>query len=337
MNKFISTALVLLFGIYGITTTAQISIGKAIRPKFSDEGTPKVDKEVLEYLKQSVTILFLRPRDEEWIPMLEERLSTVWTLTPLEIHSIANAESALEKHKGNPISTFLFQSKVKQFPSSEKPDGCFLEANFSLLIEGPWGNDGTMESRRLATIELSLDEQSIEAVQTIKNLDEKIIPYLYEEANILNFTPDLIIQYLKFINDRLLVNDPVSFYTTYVYNREEFGQLENTTLYIIDNLTQTYIHGKKIEKAPNSKKLLSKYPYKYSLISTGDIANILLQEGKPINIMLFTMTGDGRKFINIFNTEKGLIYSRYAPPCCGFQFKEEDMEILTKLIKKAQR
>jgi hypothetical protein len=313
-----------LFCLIACSLSAQINIGSSQMPIGSDPGKWRPGQ--LEALRRSTTLVFLRPSEASQVEAVQAKLNQIWTISKIEVHTSDRRKEAVDAHPGEALSFLELHSNV--IGVDHVP--YYYYAYIQLQMDGGTDKKGRSIVDTYARVELH---------PSAHTLNEGIIHYndgldLYAQAQLDNFTPGLLVNYAKYINDQLEKGASRNLYSTFK-NEGAMGALRNSTLYVTDNVALEFGWVKKTE-APvaDPKALFAKYPYRYELISSADLDHKLMTETEPFYYMVYVRSSL-EKYIAIYKSDTGeMIYADYDAKRLGSQNLEpNDMAKIAALIR----
>src|SRR5690606_20736892 len=164
-----------------------------------------------------------------------------------------------------------------------------------------------------------------------KHKDEKVIDFIYTDAEISNWTPGFLRNYLKNINDLLISGRGRGLYES---NDEvpAVSQLANTTLYVPDYVLERKGHLYGIGSGnQDSERLMKDYPYSYEFKSASQISDMIL-EGEDFYYLVYTRSSS-EKYYTVYHSKSGeIVYNAYKP--MSYNLKNSDFKDIAKSVKK---
>jgi hypothetical protein len=300
------------------STHAQIQVGSAT----STKGPGKISKENMKRFKQSTTYFVLQEKDYNNIDAFQKAIEKVWNVTPFKI-ILPSEMSNLDANK----SSFFFFGGFVTIRQSSRTSTVHTHMSYDLYMLTP-NKKGNLHQEIFGKFMLHLDGDSYRYVTKYSNgsnkkFSEKVIPYLYKEAKMNNWSPTMIAGYLKVINDGLKEEKLRSVFEEYI-DKDEIKQLQNNILYIPDyvNIKYNMFTGAEKDTEEDEDDLKSAYKFPSQYISVSDLENKIAQENNNLYYLSYIKSSTD-KYVSIFNSKTGkLLYTNYTPVSYNFKFKD---------------
>lgn len=310
-----------------IRASAQVQVGSATLSK----GPGKISAEDMDKFRQSTTYFILQEKDYEQQPAFEQAIAKVWTITPFKI--IRPEEmSKLNKTK----SSFFFFGGFVTIRRGQSTVTHHPHLSYDLFMLST-NKKGKTEQNLLGKIMLHLDSKSMNSVLSYaalnnKSFSEKVTPYLYQEATLPNWTPQMLCGYLKVINDGLTSGTLRSIFDEYT-DPEGIKALRNQTLYIPDYVNTKYnmFTGAEKEMENDEVEDNTSYTFANKYLAAKDIEPAAAVQNKAYAYLSYIKSSTD-KFVSVFDGKTGkLLYTAYTP--VSYNFKSKDLKRIAAKVK----
>ncbi|QQR86242.1 MAG: hypothetical protein IPJ76_16860 [Flavobacteriales bacterium] len=230
MKKSLGVALLML----SLTASAQFDIGT---------DTPKKEwEDVLTQFKGTTTIFFLRSGDARNAAEWETALKKAWTLTPLEVHPLNDFGKYTENMKALSGYSFITITPVQLWVNG------FVTQEPRMEIWLPWAKsiyrDNVEQFKR--TLGYSLLDISIRTANWDKaghfgkmETEGEILPYLYSDAEIRNWTPQLVASSLKLMSIMLSNGERKLFFNN-IWEEADYRAARTDSLFVRADMMETW-------------------------------------------------------------------------------------------------
>lgn len=167
------------------------------------------------------------------------------------------------------------------------------------------------------------------------NNSDQMFGYLSTEADIKNFKPGIVANYLKLIESYLKDKEFLDCHDQ-ITNKEELSNLKDDTLYIADNLKVKFLftafkRGCESEDEVDVDKIMARYPYTYQLITFEELSEKIVN-GDNFYYAICLKSDEMRKHLTVFKSSTGeCIYNRKD---MDSDFKSKDFKELADNIGK---
>ncbi len=306
---------------------AQIQVGSATHSK----GPGKISEETMSRFRQSTTYFILQEKDYAHEDLFREAIAKTWTITPFKI--IRPEEmSQLDQQK----SSFFFFGGFVTVRQGRSTVTYHPHLSYDLFMLSS-NKKGKTEQDMLGKVLLHLDGASYRHVMRYangnnKHFSEQVIPFLYREAFMQNWTPQMLSGYLKVINDGLISGTLRSVFDEYT-DQEGIKALKHQTLYIPDYVTIKFnmFTGAEKETEPEEGEDNTIYPFDNKYLAAQDIANIADAQNKAYAYLSYIKSSTD-KFVSVFDGQTGkLLYTAYTP--VSYNFKSKDLKRIAAKVK----
>ncbi len=308
---------------------AQIQVGSATMPTLNRSGSLS-DKELARF-KATKTLFVLLDDDFRQVKAFEDAIRKVWTVTPFQIIRYDQMDNYLEEGK---YSFFMFGGYVISGRGGTSThltyDLAMLQFNrkgevkkgfdyFSRTVMYPTGR-----TLRMTTSDFG-------SYTSTKKSRQEGMGKLYAEGDFYDWGPGFLMGKLDFINKRLVAGETAGNFSE-VEEKPLLPPLAKDTLFVPEyvNIVAHPVTGEESQQERDESTLKEDYPYPLRLISSEEL-NARILSGTPTTYLLYTKSS-GDKFINVYQSEQGRIYSEYTPISFGFKLK--DLKKLAKAIRK---
>lgn len=285
-------------------------------------------------LINSTTVFFLRKEDMVKKDLFEEAVKSVWDFTEIKVDYYGNFNKYQDGNHSffyiSGYNTHVQSDNTNRFGvqqesiSFDKPH-LFLTLQLPKSGVDKKGNE-IDKSLNFCRIELFGGPKTMKHVITHQGYGA--IEAIYNGSLINNWSPGMLQVYLKEVQKELK-NSRREYLFENFQNPVELKRLSDKTLYIpfyiLIKANTVKIQGEENEiHVPD--ELFQFYPYKFQIISTGEISNKLLQEEEVFVLDYVNSSSD--KFIRIFSNKKGKIYQKYAGN--SYNLKPKDFKKIFK-------
>lgn len=278
-----------------------------------------LSEEAIQRLRNSQTMFFYRSDDD--LMELRKALEDVWTIS--ELFLFPYSEMGKVNLKGK--SFFV----VEGFRRIGAADNTFLFLHLYMNFEDKKGK----EFRQIfARLELFPSFETISEVW--KKEEDEVVDYLYTDAEIRNWNPGFLRNYLRNINN--LLDEGVH---RGLYQGEDevrtASQLANKTLYIPNYtlLKMNKFTGGETD-LQDQVKLMKKYPYPYEFKDAAEISNMIL-DGEDFYYLVYTKSSTEKYFTVYHSTNGEIVFNKYKP--MSYNLKTSDFKDIAKSIKKMEK
>ncbi len=182
-----------------------------------------------------------------------------------------------------------------------------------------------------------LCEYSIKKIELPTTND--LFDYLYNEAEMRNFKPGIVANYLKFL-ETYLKEEKYLYCHSRIADLGKLKDLKQDTLYITGNIKNKYSiktlkMSCELDEEQEVEKLMEKYPYPYEFISYEDLNDKIIN-GDNFNYALCLKSNLTTKHISIFNSRSGeCIYNKTDNG--SISFKSGDLKYIAEAINKEEK
>ena len=307
--------------------TAQIQVGSASQSK----GPGKISEASMSRFKQSTTYFVLQEKDYANEAIFQEAIAKIWKVTPFKI--IRPEEmSRLDQQK----SSFFFFGGFVTVRQGRSTVTYHPHLSYDLFMLSS-NKKGKTEQDMLGKILLHLDGESSRFVMRYangnnKNFSEKVLPFLYREASMQNWTPQMLSGYLKVINDCLASGTLRSVFDEYT-DKEGIKALSEQTLYIPDYVTTKFnmFTGAEKETDSDEGEDNSSYAFGNKYLAAHEIESVAAGQNKPYAYLSYIKSSTD-KFVSVFDGQTGkLLYTAYTP--VSYNFKSKDLKRIAAKVK----
>lgn len=310
-----------------ISSDAQIQVGSATHTK----GPGKISDEEMSKFKKSTTYFVLQAKDYADQGAFQDAIAKVWTVTPFKIIR-PDEMSKLDKNR----SSFFFFGGFVTTRQGRGTGSFHPHLSYDLFMLGT-NKKGRTEQNMLGKVLLHLDGESYRFVARYANgnsqhFSEKVIPFLYNEAEMQNWSPLMLSGYLKVINDGLISGTLRSVFEEYT-NKEGINALRSETLYVpnyVNTKFNMFTGGEKdTEDDESDLKAAYAFPSQYSDLPA--LENTANASTEGIYYLSYIKSSTD-KFVSVFNSRTGeMIYTAYSP--MSYNFKLKDLKRISAKVK----
>jgi hypothetical protein len=258
----------------------------------NSSATNDLTKEDMEKLKRTTTIFAYGDIDKDRLDEIKSAFDQAWKITKYKIVPYKELDDYFDK----PNYSYLTYTGLSY-------DLVIYELSLDLWIPVAGKKEKT-DRNTYCEIELYPSFLSINADPS-KN--EEVMDFLYNKAVYNNWTPGYLKYYLRLVNDYLIKGEsrPLN------GDNEDVGKLEalkTKTLFIPDYVLKkvSMLTGK--EGTQDLDHLLSKYPYKYKIVTNVQLNEMILNPGETVYFLVYVKS-QLSKYVSVFSTTDGLIYS----------------------------
>ncbi len=326
--KRISLIVILLLG---FNADAQINVGSNAISSMNKAG--KLSEDDINELKQTTTLFTLQYKDYDRITEFEKAISEVWKITKFKIIK-PDELGQYEGKDGYSYFTFGgFYRVTTHSMANASPHPTSQHLSYDL-----WTPDinkkGKMKgnnyySRILLSPDAKVFSAAVESYG--RHFSDKMVTFLYNEAVFYNWSPGLLKGYLKTVNDLLAEQETRGPFTS---DEDEQGlmKLRRDTLYVPDYVNISYSGLTGTEQVPDEdeKETPTGYPFKIKYVTTAQLNEMIMNPAKPFYYLVYVRSSTD-KFVNVYKSDKGMVYARYK--AMSYNFKSKDLGYIAKNFK----
>lgn len=319
IKKIIITLTTILLGIFCTPAIAQIQVGGS-----------RISKEEMARFKQSTTYFILQERDYERLEDFQAAIAKVWTVTPFKIIRYGEMQNLNPQQS----SFFFFGGFVTvRRGQSTTTYHTHLSYNLTMLKEA---KKGKLKEQLFGKFLLHLNSESYGATMSFatdpKRFSERLIPYMYKEAEMENWNPVMVSGYLKGINDGLQ-QEKLRSANDEIQNKEALRQLKSDTLYIPTyvNIKFNMFTGAEKDAEEDTEELKSAYPYPARYVSKDEFDRITKERPEGVWYLSYIKSSTD-KYVGIFNSKTGDMIMNFCVPI-SYNFKMKDMRRVATKVK----
>ncbi len=286
-------------------------------------NTKDLSEEAIQGLRNSQTIFFYRSDDD--LMELRRALEEVWTISELFLYPYSEIGKIGLKGK----SYFVIEGFRKVTNQYATVDNTYLFLHLYMNFTDRKGKDF---QQTFARLDLFPTQETMKEIPNHK--DEKVIDYIYTDAEISNWTPGFLRNYLKNINDLLISGQGRGLYES---NDEvpAASQLAKTTLYVPDYVLERKEHLYGIGGGnQDSERLMKDYPYSYEFKSASQISDMVL-DGEDFYYLVYTRSSTDKYFTVYHSISGEIVYNAYKP--MSYNLKNSDFKDIAKSVKKMEK
>lgn len=310
-----------------LAATAQIQIGN----NESGKGPGKISKEAFGQLKHTTTYFVLREQDYKDEEAYRSAIAKVWTVTPFRIVKPEEISTA-DKSK----TSFFFFGGFMAVRRGQNTTTYHTHLSYDLFMLGT-DKKGRTDKQLFAKFMLHPDYDTY--METMRYgfsrndvFSKKIIPYVYSQSKLSNWSPLTVGSYLKVINDNLLREETRSVFEETI-DKEGLQALKNDTLYIPDyvNVRVNMFTMNETDAEPDEDELKSAYKYPVRYVSIQELNQLAANNPNGIKYLSYIKSSTD-KHVSVFDTKSGaMLYTVYVP--VSYNFKNKDLKKLAGYIK----
>ncbi len=325
--------LVVIAACLGMTAQAQINVGYNIGVRVMGKPVQWSD-DVLESVKKTTTLFTLQYKDYNSLAEYEEVIKAVWTVTPFKIIK----PDELAQYAGKEGYSYFglggyYTEKTNTIGSTP---GTYQLSAFNATYDlSTIGHDRRNKPITQTVVRISLypDTKVFEqALKTYHNkFDENMSSFLYNDATFYNWGAGYLKGYLKMVNDLLAKGDS-RMASASDEDNDAMAGLKKDTLYVPDYVKIAYSPYTRSETKDDEKDeadAADSYPYPMRYISSDVLNEMILSRTTPFYYLVYVLSAH-EKYVNVYRSDKGMIYARYKTP--SFNFKNKDLSKLAKQI-----
>ncbi len=303
---------------------AQIQVGSATHTK----GPGKISDEDMSKFKKSTTYFILQAKDYANQAAFQDAIAKVWKVTPFKIIQ-PNEMSNLDENK----SSFFF---FGGFATRSSNSGFHPHLSYDLFMLSK-NKKGKTEQNMFGKFLLHLDGESYRFISRYANgnsqrFSEKVIPFLFNEAEMQNWSPLMLSGYLKVINDGLSTGTLRSVFEEYT-NKEGIKALQNQTLYVpnyVNNKFNMFTGGEK-DTEDDESDLKSAYAFPSQYVILADLEKAAKENNSGVYYLSYIKNSTD-KYVSVFNSKTGeMLYTAYSP--MSYNFKLKDLKRISAKVK----
>lgn len=279
--------------------------------------------EAIQKLRNSQTVFFYRADDD---PIeLRRALKDVWTISDLVI--LPYSEIGTVDLRGK--SYFVIEGFRKVISQYATVDNTYI---YLLLYMDFTDKKGKDFKQTFARLDLFPTAETMKEIP--KQKKGKEVDYFYTGAEISNWTPGFLRNYLRNINDLLEKGGQRGLYES---NDEvpRISQLVNKTLYVpnysLIKASAIYGIGSGFH---DPEKLMKNYPYSYDFKSASEISDMILED-KDFYYLVYTRSST-EKYFTVFHSISGeIVFNAYKP--MSYNLKDSDFKDIAESVKKMEK
>jgi hypothetical protein len=282
-------------------------------------------KEDIEKLKTTTTIFAYGDTDKNHVEELQKALEQSWKITQYKIVSYRELYDYIEKPN---YSFFTLEGSIAIEGGTKVTS---VSYQLWLPVEG---KKGKITHVTYADIELfdqfaSMKDIPYNALRPKSSMDAAI-EYIYTKGVYYNRTPGYLKCYLKLISDNLTKVESRGYYHNMV-DKIKLARVKSATLYVPAYcLTRFNKFNGNEDKTNDPADLLSKYHYKYKIISNEELSKLIVNSTEPVYFVLYVRFGTD-KFMNVFSSTDGLIFSHYQP--LSYNLQDDDFKDIVDAMR----
>lgn len=320
--KFILLVLALVFS---FQVEAQVRVGKSPL----SAKAKKLSKSKIEALKQTTTYFVLREADyPNNVEDFRKAIAKVWTITPFEIISPQEMEN-----KDRARSSFFFFGGFKKTIVSE--NGVVHNSAvmfYDLFTLTPKGKKVYYGGFYLSmSYETQLEVIKISA-WTSKKWSDKVVSFLFSEADIQNWSPLYVSAYLKVINDALLDSRKHDEFKS-VRNTQALAAMKGKDLFLPDYVKdKRSLFAIKTKRVDDGDEPDGDYPFNAKYATVAQIDQMVASADKGHFYYLIYSNVYGVKYVSVYDSDtRAMIYSETTHS--SYNFKNKDLRRLSRAVK----
>lgn len=320
--------ILLVFSVlFFINSFSQVNVGS--KEVFSPTGAGKISKEEFTAFKKTTTIFTLQFKDYKEVALWEDAIKKVWTVTPFKIVS----PEELERYVNKPgYSFFTFGGYFIE--KYGKTNSQFLHLSYDLWMQNQ--KNPKKDRWLFSKISLYVDYPTVNLVTgkykyNAKNFSQHLTGVMYNDANIYNWGPGLVIGFLKTVNDQI-IQEKTLFNLNETKNKQLLSSLKTDTLYVPDYviLQTNPLMGTEVKNNDKEEKLSDAYKYPIKFVSVKELNEMIIY-GKPIKFLMY-IRSTTQNWINVYDSGTGqLLYSEQHGGF-NYNFRVKDLNKLEKAI-----
>ncbi len=300
-----------------LNVQSQIKVYPVEKEKLSKRD---LSEEAIEKLRNSTTLFFYREEDD--VEELKSAIEDIWTISKIGFIPYSEIENI----------SFINNSIliIEGFRRSGKyMDNTFIYLRLYMNLVDKKGREF---KETFARVELF---PSFKSLSGIRDQEEELaIDYIYSQAELRNWNPGFLRNYLKNVNDLLENGGERGLYD----GQDDLPavlRLENETLYIPDYvLKKMNKYTGDESEIMDPKELMGDYPYNYKFLSATEISNKILA-GEDFYYLIYTKSSF-EKYYTVYHSLDGeIIFNLYKP--MSNNMKDSDFEDIAKSMKKVKR
>jgi len=313
---------------------AQINVGSNAIATMNKAG--RLSEDDMNDLKKTTTLFTLQYRDYDVLRAYEKMIGEVWTITKFKI--IKPDEMSQYLHKKG-YSFFSFGGFYTTTARNGGPSRQLFSQHITYDLWTPDINkNGKLkENNYYSRIMLYPDAKVFEKAMVSygSRLADKMENFFYNEAVFYNWGPGFLKGYLKTVNDVLTQQDTRGGFTS-DEDDDALANLKKDTLYVPDYVNVTYNPFTGTDSAPDEddkdddKDANTSYPYHIKYITNTQLNDMLTERTDPFYYLVYVRSSTD-KFVDVYRSDKGLIYSRYK--AVSYNFKNKDLGKIAKAIR----
>lgn len=305
---------------------AQIHIGS----NFATKGAGNIDPQEFAAVKSKTTLFILQDKDYANKAAFQEAIGKVWTVTPFKIVSLSEAANANRmQHNFFDFGGFVTERRS----TSSTMLVAHLFYGMDCYIQNKKGKvEPMIIGRFVLHPDFDTYRMTERAIKQPKQFSTMVGNYLHSEANIYNWTPGMLMGYLKAINDGIAAQKIKGVFEGNI-DKDGLKSLKADTLYVPNYVTINFnmFTGQETEVDAEDKDLFKSYPYPIRFVSNEELTSLLLTRPQGIKYLSYVKSSTD-KFVTVFDSKTGkVLYSEYTP--ISYNFKSKDLKKIASEVK----
>ena len=311
-------------------TYAQINVGSKEVP---GNKAGNLSEEDMNDLKKTTTLFTLQAKDYVHQEDFEKAIAAVWKVTKFKIIKPEEVKK-YELQEGYSFFNFGgFYTEHTQHAGVIPMLRYTLHMTYDLYIPEVGKKGKVTDHQYFTRMILALDANGMRRSITgfTKGNDDKLKTYMQKEAHFDNWGAGFLMGQLTVINNTLMAGETRELGTEDEQD-DLLASLKKDTLYVPDYVNERYsaLTGGDHEGDKDESTLQESYSYPLKMVKAEEINSMIMTRTKPIYYLVF-VRAQHDKYINVYRSDKGMIYARYQNQ--SFNFKYKDLSRIEKAAK----
>jgi hypothetical protein len=310
-----------------VGANAQINVGSKEVP---GNKAGSLSEDDMNDLKKTTTLFTLQQKDYAHQEDFEKAIAEVWKVTKFKI---IRPEEVKKYELQEGYSFFTMGGFYTQHAGSNHMTTYTLHMSYDLSIPEVGKKGKVTDHQYFTRMILALDangmRRSISGFS--RSSDDRLKTFMYKEAHFDNWGAGFLKGQLTTINGALMAGE-----TRELGFEEEqdelLAALKTDTLYVPDYVNERFsaLTGGDHEGDKDESSLRESYSYPLKMVKAEEINSMIMNSTKPFYYLVF-VRAQHDKYINVYRSDKGIIYARYQNQ--SFNFKYKDLSRIEKAVK----
>lgn len=303
--------------------TGQISVSTSDHGGLPYSRATRV--EFMHQLKHSTALFVLQGKDYDNQARFDSIIKSTWTVCPYKIIKPEDL-TAYQGKEGYTIFSFGVYYTGKHHTTQHLT----YDLWYPVFNKKGKLKDQFIFSRTLLYPEKYVSNVGKNYTYTRQKYDLAPMKYVINDIYFYNWDATFFKGYLQTIN--ALLTDNKSRNVSDEYKDATLATLKTDTLYIPEYIkVRPYVwsNASYIDTTLTESWVAESYPYPFRFVTDGELDALLAGNNRELHYMVYTLDA-AEKYIDIFSSKKGLIYSCYRE--MSWNFKQKDMARLARAV-----